>query len=233
MAKSVGHISLFQRLGRLDSDHRQFIAIVAAVIACLLYFHHGHSVISHFIMVWDIYAPVYLLMAWVAIFTADPVAAQSKIRLQDSSRLIIFAFVVAAACMSLGAVIFVLQEHHRLQKPVAGTHLFIALFAVVTSWVLVHTVFALHYAHIFYRDRAEKDVEGNGGGLDFPKEKKPDYLDFAYFSFIIGMTCQVSDVQITSRSLRRMALLHGLLSFAFNTVILAVCINILAGIFIS
>ena len=76
-------------------------------------------------------------------------------------------------------------------------------------------------------------MEGSGGGLIFPGELKPDYRDFAYFSFIIGMTCQVSDVSVTSRSMRLLALLHGLLSFAFNTVILALSINIISGLVVN
>ena len=102
--------------------------------------------------------------------------------------------------------------------------------AVLASWLLIHTVFTLHYAHVFYRSKQEADVEGLGGGLIFPGGDKPEYEDFAYFSFVVGMTCQVSDVNVTSCSMRRLTLLHGLLSFVFNTAILALTINILAGL---
>ena len=112
-------------------------------------------------------------------------------------------------------------------------HLFMAVLAVIESWLLIHTVFTLRYAHVFYRLEQEADVEGSGRGLIFPGGDNPDYEDFAYFSFVIGMTCQVSDVNITSRFMRRLALLHGLLSFAFNTVILALSINIISGLFVN
>ena len=93
---------------------------------------------------------------------------------------------------------------------------------------MVHTVFALRYAHIYY----ECGQAGNPlGGLNFPDEDAPDYLDFAYFSFVIGMTSQVSDVSISGRRLRRLALVHGLISFAFNLSILGLCINIISGLF--
>ena len=96
------------------------------------------------------------------------------------------------------------------------------------SWLVTHVTFALRYAHEFYaRDLGGPDVDR---GLDFPQEKEPDYLDFFYFALVLGMTFQVSDVQITSRKLRRVATLHGLLSFLFNTVIVAFTVNIAAGL---
>src|SRR5690606_27864512 len=103
--------------------------------------------------------------------------------------------------------------------------------AVICAWLLVHTLFTFRYAHLFYsRLGEEQERSGFIGGLDFPKETKPDYLDFTYFSFVIGMTFQVSDVEISSRRIRRLALMHAVVSFIFNTVILALSINIILGI---
>jgi uncharacterized membrane protein len=97
--------------------------------------------------------------------------------------------------------------------------------------MIVPTVFSLRYAHKFYGDHPDEGRDEIAGGLDFPgKDQRPDYLDFAYFSFVIGMTFQVSDVQITSRDFRSLVLLHGVLSFAFNTVILALTINTLSSL---
>ena len=104
-------------------------------------------------------------------------------------------------------------------------HILVSVLAVICSWFLVHTVFIFRYAHIYYGS-GDKPV----GGLDFPGDDEPDYLDFAYFSFIIGMTSQVSDVDITSSVMRRLALLHGILSFFFNAVIIALSINIISGL---
>jgi uncharacterized membrane protein len=179
-----------------------------------------------------VYAFVLTLMAWITICTANPRTIQRRARLQDSSRTFIFAFIIVAACMSLLAVILILREHKALQKT-GGLHAFMAVLAVIESWLLIHTVFTLRYAHVFYRSEQEADVEGSGGGLIFPGGDSPDYQDFAYFSFVIGMTCQVSDVNISSHSMRRLALLHGLLAFAFNTVILALSINIFSGLFVN
>jgi uncharacterized membrane protein len=134
--------------------------------------------------------------------------------------------------MSLLAVILVLREHQALSR-IGGLHLFIAALAVIESWLLIHTVFGLHYAHVFYRSQQEHDVEGSGRGASFPGRENPKYLDFAYFSFVIGMTCQVSDVGVTSHSMRRLVLLHGLLSFGFNTLVLALSINIISSLLVN
>jgi len=94
------------------------------------------------------------------------------------------------------------------------------------SWFLVHTTFSMRYAHLFYGD----NENGKGSGLGFPGNGSPDFVDFAYFSFVLGMTFQVSDVEISSRQIRRLSLLHSLIAFIFNTVIVALTINALAGL---
>ena len=101
---------------------------------------------------------------------------------------------------------------------------------VIFSWTLVHTVYGLRYAHAFYGDNGEPGGHQHAGGLIFPGDRTPNYFDFAYFSFVIGMTCQVSDVQITSRRMRRIALVHSILSFGFNTMILALLINTVSSL---
>jgi uncharacterized membrane protein len=107
-------------------------------------------------------------------------------------------------------------------------YLLAALPSMLFSWAIIHTAFAFHYAHIYYNDSAD-DPKKHAEGLDFPNEKRPDYRDFVYFSFVIGMTFQVSDVQIRSRKIRRIALIHGLVSFALNTFVVALTINLIAG----
>jgi uncharacterized membrane protein len=108
----------------------------------------------------------------------------------------------------------------------------LAAAAVLCSWTLIHTLFTLRYAHLFYTypERPGESHEKNILALEFPGTTMPDYLDFAFFSFVLGMTFQVSDVQITSPKLRRLALLHGFLSFVYNTIIIALSINIISGV---
>jgi uncharacterized membrane protein len=187
MVTSTGPLALLRHVGRLDSHVRQIVALVIAVVTFLFFIQHGRSPITHFIAIWDIYAIVVVLMAWVTICTANPRTIQRRASLQDSSRTLIFAFIIVAACMSLLAVILVLREHKALQKT-GGLHLSMAALAVIESWLLIHTVFTLRYAHVFYRSGQEADVEGSGGGLIFPGGHNPDYQDFAYFSFVVGMT---------------------------------------------
>ena len=148
MVASTRLLVLLRHVGRLDSHVRQLVALVIAVVAFLFFIQHGRSPITHFIAIWDIYAMVILLMAWVTICTANPRDIQRRARLQDSSRTFIFIFIIVAACMSLLAVIVVLREHKALQKS-GGLHLFMAALAVIESWLLIHTVFTLRYAHIF------------------------------------------------------------------------------------
>jgi uncharacterized membrane protein len=100
---------------------------------------------------------------------------------------------------------------------------------MLLSWVMVHTSFCFHYAHLYYGD-ADDDPKVHAEGLIFPHEKRPDYLDFAYFSFVVGMTFQVSDVEITSRSIRRFVLLHSLLSFGLSMFVVALTVNLIAGL---
>ncbi len=100
---------------------------------------------------------------------------------------------------------------------------------MILSWIMVHTTLAFHYAHLFYNPSKTKTTQITGG-LEFPDDDDPDYVDFAYFSFVIGMTFQVSDVQVMSRGMRRVVLCHSLLAFALNTFVVALTINVVAGL---
>ena len=123
-------------------------------------------------------------------------------------------------------MLLVLSKEQSPDKVVLAVILAVA--GMMLSWVMVHTIFTFHYAHLYYF--SGKDDTPDGEALDFPATPKPDYLDFAYFSFVIGMTFQVSDVTINSRLLRRTTLAHALLSFALNTFVVALTINLIAGL---
>jgi len=100
------------------------------------------------------------------------------------------------------------------------------LFAVASAWTLTHTAYALRYAHVFYRDKGP-----GSGGLEFPGAPHPDYFDFTFFAFTVGMCFQVSDVTISNSAVRRVVLGHAMLSFAYNTAIIAVVLNLAIGLF--
>jgi uncharacterized membrane protein len=213
----------------LDTHHRLLIAVFAALISFLV--TSGHFRLSlQTILTWNAFAWCFILFSWVRIAFADARTSVRTAKLEDAGRMAIFVFVLLAAVTSLFAVAILIGEAKGLSKAILIGHLLLAGGTVVSSWVLVHTVFTMHYAHAYYRKLDDEQESSEGEGVEFPNEKEPDFLDFAYFSFVIGMTCQVSDVQISSRAIRRLALVHGLLSFVFNTVILALTINLSSGL---
>ena len=129
---------------------------------------------------------------------------------------------IVAAIASLYAVIVLLDSTDK-NGPEWPQNRLLAISAIASAWLLVHTVFTLRYAHLYYGNDIKQ--RRNRGGLDFPNDSEPDYLDFAYFSFVIGMTSQVSDVSISSKPMRRTALVHGVLSFGFNAIIIALTVG--------
>lgn len=211
-------------LSRLDARHRVTFSFIIAVCAFVLV-HHRVRFWTASIIAWDVFAACVLLLAWTMILLTPATDLRRRAQAQDVSRTVIFIFALTAACASLIAVGFVLHTNKVNPQPHAWLHLALALFAVAMAWSLTHTVFGLRYAHTFYGDGDDPAADEHARGLDFPSEPMPSYMDFAYFSFVIGMTFQVSDVQITSREMRQLVLVHGILSFAFNTVILALAIN--------
>ena len=218
--------ALLKWISRLDARHRVVIAMISAAVVWSGF--HGHvRAMTATIASWDTFAVCVLLFAWLTIITTPLAKLRYRAQMQDLSRTIIFVFVVFAACAGLFAVGFLFYTNKNTSDhPHFTIHLLLSLLAVVSSWMLVHTVFGLRYAHTYYGDTDDDpDTMEHAGGLRFPGDRMPDYLDFAYFSFVIGMTFQVSDVSITSRDFRHLVLLHGMLSFAFNTVILALMIN--------
>ena len=172
----------------------------------------------------------FLLLTWRAMVTTPPKVMRNHAQQEDVGRFIILSLVLGSALLSLMALAYLLKTTKGLVGLILIAHLGLAIATILIAWSLVHTIFALHYARDYYRDEhtSLKDCQVNG--LTFPEEEEPDYWDFLYFSFVIGMTAQVSDVAITSRRLRKLALFHGVLSFFFNTAILAMSINIIAGL---
>jgi uncharacterized membrane protein len=179
---------------------------------------------------WNAFAVVILVLDWLIIWTTPQRKIRERAQQEDLSRLLIFIFVVVAACAALFAVGFLIRAHKDQSGGHLAVHLLLTLSTVISSWALLHTVYSLRYAHAYYGDSDEPGVRQHAGGLLFPGDRPPNYFDFAYFSIVIGMTCQVSDVQITSRRMRRITLIHSILSFGFNTLILALLINTVSGL---
>lgn len=186
-----------------------------------------YELLIRLIIGWDAFGITTLALIWVSIYTADANRIRAVAASEDLSRLLSFLFVLVAAAASLLAVVLLLGTSHGLPPATMARHIALSAVAVAASWLLVHTVFTLRYAHTYYDARPDgSDV----GGLDFPGgDKEPDYLDIAYFAFVVGMTAQTADVSISGRPQRRLALLHGLISFVFNTALVALVINGVAG----
>lgn len=170
----------------------------------------------------------FLCLTWSSMLKATPKSIRRYARREDVGGLVILSLITMAACASLFAIGFILHDKGTSEK-LLFLHLTLSSVTIIASWLLVHTIFAIHYGNAYYHEDKTLD-ECKANGLDFPGEIEPDYWDFMYFSFGIGMTSQVSDVQITSRLIRRLTLIHSVLSFFFNTMILAMSINIIAGL---
>jgi uncharacterized membrane protein len=180
------------------------------------------------VIAWDVGVVVFLALS-AFLFTTE---RASRMRIdaerQQEGEWTIFWLTMAATGFSFAAIVGEFSNSKDLPTAQKGLHVALVAITLFLSWMMTHTTFAFRYAHEYY----EAPLGGAkvDGGLQFPSEEQPDYLDFMYFSLVLGMTFQVSDVQITSRKFRRLATLHGLLSFLFNTIILALTVNIAAGL---
>ncbi|OON67871.1 hypothetical protein B0919_16330 [Hymenobacter sp. CRA2] len=214
------------RLGQLPALVRLLLA--GALAAAAFVGLPGHLPgVTRAVAAWDVFALTSLGLMWVAIVTAEAAHIRAVASSEDPGRTWSFVFVVGAALASLLAVVALLDEVRALARPTLAPYAALSITAVMSAWLLMHTVFTLRYAHLYYAP----GPHGDARGLDFPGAgSAPDYLDFAYFSFVIGMTAQTADISISGRALRRVALLHGLISFGFNTAVVALTVSAVAGI---
>jgi uncharacterized membrane protein len=175
---------------------------------------------------WDFGLVLYLGLTQRWMRRADVAHIRHRAALQDEGAFLILLLSIIATIASLVAIVFEIggakQAPHSQQVMPA----LLAFVTILLSWTFVHTIFSLHYAHEYYGEGRDNKI----GGLNFPGGDEPDYWDFLYFSLVIGMTSQVSDVGITSRFIRRMAAAHGVLSFFFNVTVLALTVNTVSNL---
>ena len=211
-----------KQLARLDAHHRLAIGLGVAALTYLF---------TYRLMVWptrllftyDSYALTVNALAWLSMTYLHPRETRRFYRMQDSGRVLVLLFAVFAALTSFFAVIFLLDTVKGMNASHLKPYVALSIVTVISSWILLHTLFTLRYAHLFYENNP-------GDGLNFPDTKEPDYPDFAYVAFGIGMTSQVADVGPTNRQFRQLVLWHSLLSFGFNTLIVALSINVVSGL---
>lgn len=192
------------------------VGVVVAVVASFFDVVH-HAIIAG----WAVACLVYVVWIWSTVWRMDAADTRSHATLEDPGRRTVDLVLIIAAMASVIAVVWVLVDARSLK---GGAQVGVALLAIVSvalSWLLVHTLYTLRYARIYYR----KD-----GGVDFNQDEPPQYSDFAYLAFTLGMTFQVSDTNISSTYVRRTILGHTLLSYVFGTVIVAATVNLVAGL---
>ncbi|TXJ28206.1 MAG: DUF1345 domain-containing protein [Afipia sp.] len=198
------------------SRPRTFISL-AIGLASLLFLPASWRPASRLLVAWDIFVAIYMGLAFITVFSCGIDDIRRQAARQDDGRFFILIMTGLGAFASIAAIVMELAI-----KPQQAPQLILAVVTIVLSWTAIHTTFALHYAHDYYRG-------AKPGGLAFPGDDQPDYWDFVYFSFVIGMTAQVSDVGITDKMIRRTAAAHGVISFIFNTALVALMVNIAAS----
>ena len=199
---------------------RVVVMLVAGSAAAAVTVALGHWQLAPTIG-WSVAALLYSTWVWIAISGLDAAQTESHASREEPSRSVADALVLLLGVASLASVAFVLIPAASADGLERGLLAALALVSVALSWVLLHTLFTLRYARLYYR---------HGGGIDFNQKEKPRYGDFAYFAFTLGMTFQVSDTNISSSLIRSTVLRHSLLSFVFGSVILATTINLVAGL---
>ena len=182
---------------------------------------------SQALLAWCAGAATFLVLAWWLAVKFDAARTRSHAQAQDQPSVLLFLLVLACVFASTAAIAVMLQQVQNLSTPALLAHLTLSMLALAMSWLLMQTIFAFRYAHLFYRE--ELRGHATGAGLEFPGKQPPDYFDFLYYAHVVGMTSQVSDVVVTSRKMRRLTLLHSVTSFAFNMLVLALSINVMSG----
>jgi uncharacterized membrane protein len=215
-------------VSRLNAHHRLLLALASAIAAAVIS-PSAWAISVRLAISWDVGVVVFLMLTWWLIRLCPQDQMRQAVLANDQGRPTILVLVLLAGAASMASIFFLLQKDSSAGDP-GPAQITLAVGTIVCSWLFTHVMFALHYAHLFYRDDPATKEDDATGGLDFPGDGPPDYWDFLYFSLVVGMTFQVSDVQVTSRPMRKFVLGHSALSFAFYTVILALSINIVAGL---
>jgi uncharacterized membrane protein len=204
---------------------------ISAIVGALVVFALPHSLAQHLItrliIGWNVGAIFYIVLASVMMARSTREKMQRRACAQDDGQFAILILVALAAIVSLAAIVAELAIVKEMKGELKFAHIGLAILTIMTSWAFTHIMFALHYAHDYY----EEIRMGRPGGLEFPGTSEPQYSDFLYTAFIIGTSGQTADVSFTTSTMRKVALLHCVLAFVFNTTLLAMTINVAAGLF--
>lgn len=213
------------RIGRIVFARRRLLGSFVAGIVLFLVLPPHLRVATRLLLGWDLTALLYVVFALVMISRATVETCHHRAALYDESDWVIVALVVTSAAASFAAIFAELAVVKTAATPPVIS-LTVTGVTVALSWTFTHMIFTLHYANLYYMP--QKD--GHPGGLEFPGHSPPDYRDFLYYAFVIGCTAQTADVSTVSHPMRRLTLIHGIISFAFNTAILALMVNVGASL---
>jgi uncharacterized membrane protein len=214
----VVELKAFARFWHLHSRLLISAAFGAAVALALLAFPLRTT--TRLLVGWDAGLVLYLVLCCWTMAHASIANIRERAAIDDEGAIALLVLTTAAALASLAAVVVELDHAPDWKRLTLG------VATILLSWTFMHFIFALHYAHEYYGAGADDKV----GGLIFPGDEDPDYWDFVYYSFVVAMTAQVSDVQITSKAIRRLTTVHGAVSFFFNVTVLALSVNIVSGL---
>ena len=218
-------------LGPFAARPRLLAAIGAGIAAwaLLLLVPSDLSLTTSAILAWDVTCAVYIAAAVAMMRGADEHRIRSTAATQDQGQGVILALVIAAAAASIWVIAKELSAAKADVGLLKALRVALVFGTVAASWFMVQLVFALHYAHEYYAPGNKPGADA--GGLLFPGGEPPDYWDFLHFSIVIGVASQTADIAFTAKGLRRVGAVHGVTAFTFNTVVLALTINLLAGLF--
>ncbi|MBC7741421.1 MAG: DUF1345 domain-containing protein [Bdellovibrionaceae bacterium] len=206
---------------------RLFLAILFGIaVALFIPSVWMQRTVTRVIFGWNSGVILYLILAFRMIWGATKYKIKTRAQIQDEGQFLILFLVIAAVIFALTSIFVELAIVKDSQGSLRYALMLLSGITIVTSWIFTHVMFALHYAHDFYAEISK----GKDGGLIFPGQEDPEYIDFLYFSFIIGTSAQTADVSFSSKRMRKTGLMHCVLSFFFNTTLLALTINIASSL---
>ncbi len=222
---SAAHSPISKLWHQVRARPRLLTSCVVGVLSFLA-LPQEYAPATRVLITWDLGAGLFLVLAWLMMARATLEHMRWRARAQDDGAAVVLLLTVAAAVASIAAILIELSDLHPLTPARQGLRLALVAVTFVASWLLVHTSFALHYAHAYYGTHGKDEADP----LEFPGMEPPVYMDFLYFALVIGMTSQTADVAIASTRMRRLAMAQGMIAFAFNTTLLALTINIAASL---
>lgn len=228
MSPQSRHLPRNRFFRHLFSRPRLFIAaVIALLVGLLLPVSAATHLVTRALVAWNAGAILYVVLAATMMLRSTTQKMRYRAQIQDDGQLAILILCCTAAVASLAAMAFELAVAKQMHGLLRGAHVALAGFTVLTSWAFIQIMFTLHYAHTYYAAACH----GRPVGLRFPDDDHPEYGDFFYFAAIIGTSGQTADVPFVSKHMRRIGSLHCILAYLFNTTVLAMLINIAAGLF--